>query len=266
MKIQESFSKADILEGLEHGEFVVHYQPIIDTSTHTIVAGEALIRWNHPKFGFLHPQSFIGLAEETGAIVQLGEFVLREACMQSVRWKKEDRQYYKVSVNLSLAQLSDTKFPQKTFRILTESGAEPEDVEFEITESMAMADPDITQNVLLQLKAFGMKIFLDDFGTGYSSLSHLRHFPVVGLKIDGQFVQASLYSDRDTKLMHSIILLAHALDLEVIAEGVESEEQLKLLKELDCHIVQGFYFTHALVHEEYAAWCELFLKDPTRCL
>jgi len=263
MKVQDSFSRADILEGLEHRQFVVHYQPIVDKKNDCIASAEALVRWNHPKLGFLHPKSFIGVAEETGAIAYIGEFVLREACKQSKAWKDEGHQFYRIAVNISLAQLSDWKFPQKTFRILNEVGVEPEDIELEITESMAMADPEATQHALLQLKSFGIKIYIDDFGTGFSSLSHLQHFPLDGLKIDGRFIQQSLYSDRDEKLMHSIILMGRALNMDVVAEGVETQEQLELLKGLDCHMMQGFYFTHALPHDEYKEWCTYFTKNPS---
>lgn len=253
----------DILEGLDYKQFEVYYQPIIDKENDRILSGEALVRWNHPRLGLLHPKSFITIAEETGAIVELGEFVLREACYHSRMWKDEGHSFHKVTVNLSLLQLSDRDFAKKTGDILKETGAHAEDLELEITESMAMVDPDITSFTLAELKKLGIRIMLDDFGVGYSSLSHLRQFPVDGLKIDGQFIQRSLQSARDSKIMQSIVLLARALDLHLVAEGVETEEQLTLLKEMECYNVQGFYFTHALPHQEYKEWCTYFVNNPS---
>lgn len=260
--MKETFTKSDILEALERKEFVVHYQPIVDKENSRIVSGEALVRWQHPRHGLLHPNSFIGIAEKTGAIRELGEYVLREACLRSKKWRDEGYPFYRVTVNISLAQLEDKQFPTKVRRIIEDTQADPDHITFEITESMAMADPDHTRSTLVALKAIGVRIALDDFGAGYSSLAHLRHFPVDALKIDGQFIKQSLYSERDCKLMQSIILLAKALDLHVVAEGVETEEQLHLLRKLDCTFVQGFYFTHALPHEEYREWCHLYSSDP----
>lgn len=262
MNRKDSFSKIDILEGLDRKQFEVYYQPIIDKEHDRILSGEALVRWNHPRLGLLHPKSFIAIAEETGAIIELGEFVLREACYHSRMWKDEGHSFYKVTVNLSLLQLSDKEFAKKVTDILKETGAQAEDVELEITESVAMVDPEVTSHTLAELKKLGVRIMLDDFGVGYSSLNHLRHFPVDGLKIDRQFIQRSLESVRDSKIMRSIILLAHALDLHLVAEGVETEEQLALLKEMECYNVQGFYFTHALPHHEYKEWCNYFVTNP----
>jgi EAL domain-containing protein (putative c-di-GMP-specific phosphodiesterase class I) len=262
MQQKDSFTKADIKEALELKQFEVYYQPIINKEKNCVISGEALVRWNHPRLGLLHPMSFIPVAEQTGTIFELGEYVLREACIQSKRWKDEGYPFFKVTVNLSLAQLSDMKFPSRVKQITQETGMNPADLELEVTESMAMIDPDVTRHTLLELKEAGIRIMLDDFGAGYSSLSHLRHFPVDGLKIDGQFIRHSLKSERDSKLMHSIILLARSLDLHIIAEGVETEEQLNLLKQMECYNIQGFYFTHALPHNEYKEWCTYFTEHP----
>lgn len=259
---KDTFTKTDILEGLERNEFEVHYQPIIDKEKGCVVSGEALVRWNHPRFGLLLPGRFIPSAEQDGAIHALGDFVLREACEQSKRWKNEGHPFYKVTINISLAQLSDMKFPGRVKQILAETGVNPRDLELEITESMAMIDPDSTKMIINELKDVGMRIVLDDFGAGYSSLNHLRNFPIDGLKIDGQFIRHSLLSDRDTKIMHSIILLAKALDLQVVAEGVETKEQLDLLTEMECNQLQGYYFTHPLPSREYEEWCDLFSRMP----
>jgi EAL domain-containing protein (putative c-di-GMP-specific phosphodiesterase class I) len=262
MLAQDTFSKEDILEGLTYGQFEVYYQPVIDKSRDTLIAGEALVRWNHPRLGFLHPISFIKTAEETGAMIALGEFVLRDACLQSRKWKTEGVPFYRIAVNISMSQLHDPKFSQRVLRILSETGVPAEDVEFEITETMAMKDPDLTEQTLRELKAMGVTIYIDDFGVGYSSLSHLRRFPVDGLKMDGQFIGSALYSERDQKLMYSIILMARALDLAIVAEGVETEEQIILLKSMECHTMQGFYFTHPLSARDYFEWCKYFSENP----
>jgi diguanylate cyclase len=262
MNSKATFSKADIREGLELKQFEVYFQPIIDTRKKEIVSGEALVRWNHPRLGFLHPMSFITDAEKTGMIMELGEFVLREACERIVEWKKSGHSFDSVSVNLSISQLSDMEFPKRVKQILKETGTTPQNLTFELTESVAMLDPEVTIGILIELKYLGVRIALDDFGAGYSSLSHMQHFPVDEIKIDGQFIQQSLKSDWGEKLMRSIILLTRALEVDVVIEGVETEEQLSLLQELDSAVVQGFYFTHALPADEYGEWCTYFIAHP----
>lgn len=262
MQQTDFFSKEDILEGVVQKEFEVYYQPIVDTSKQYVATGEALVRWNHPTRGLLHPASFIDTAERTGAIVELGEYVLHEACRQSKEWKDQGHTFYKVSVNLSLAQLSDKQFINKVFYILRETGIFPEDLEIEVTESTAIYDPEITRNTLMQLKGIGIHLILDDFGTGYSGLSHLGHLPIGGIKVDKLFVWQSMKSQWDANLLRSIILFARSLGLHLIAEGIETEEQLALLKNMGCEFIQGFYYTHPLPAKEYAEWCTLYRKYP----
>jgi EAL domain-containing protein (putative c-di-GMP-specific phosphodiesterase class I) len=206
--------------------------------------------------------SFINDAEKTGMIIELGEFVLREACNQSVEWQRLGHPFRCISVNLSISQLSDMEFPKRVKEILKETGAAPQNITFELTESVAMLDPEVTIGILIELKYLGVRIALDDFGAGYSSLSHMQYFPVDEIKIDGQFIQQSLKSGWGEKLMRSIILLTRALEVDVVIEGVETEEQLSLLLELESSVVQGFYFTHALPAEEYREWCTYFIAHP----
>ncbi len=262
MRKKDIFTKADIIEGLECKQFEVYYQPIIDKQNAKIVSGEALIRWNHPKLGFLHPASFITIAEDNGAIIPLGEFVLHEACSQSRKWKEAGHSFFKVTVNLSFAQVLDPGFTESTFRILEDTKIDPNDLELEITESMAMVDPDATRETVEKLQGIGVRIVLDDFGAGYSSLNHLHHLPFDGLKIDGQFIRQSLGSEKSSNLMQSIIRLAESIKINVVAEGVETKAQLDLLTTMGCHIVQGFYYTHPLPSHEYKEWCTYFLKTP----
>lgn len=253
------FSKADILRGLQLKQFEVYYQPIIDKKIGTIICGEALIRWNHPKLGLLHPDIFIPIAESNGAILALGDFVLLEACEQSKIWSNAGHSFYKVTVNLSFAQILEKDFVKNTISIITASGIDPHNLELEITETMAMIDQ---KDMIAKLQKLGVRIILDDFGTGYSSLSHLKYLPFNGLKIDRRFIKQSLESTRDSKLMHSIILLAQSIDLHIVAEGVETKEQLDMLEKMNCHTVQGFYFTHPLPSKEYSEWCTYFLRTP----
>lgn len=262
MKDRATFSKADIREGLVREQFEVYFQPIIDIQKNEIIGGEALVRWNHPKLGFLHPMQFIMDAEKTGLISAIGIYVLKEACLQSKRWKAAGYPFYRVSVNVSLAQLSDKEFVHDIKKVLKESGVRPQDVTLELTESIAMTDPDNTIGSLIEIKHTGVRIALDDFGSGYSSLSHLQYFPVDELKIDGQFIQAALTSDWTEKIMYSIILFTRALEIDVVIEGVETEEQLELLKNLKQPVVQGFYFTHPLPVDEYQEWCTYYMANP----
>lgn len=263
MQSKDFFSKEDILEGVTLKQFEVYYQPIIDTSRQHVVAGEALVRWNHPVQGLLHPGHFIDIAEKTGAIIELGEYVLYEACRQSKQWKEEGHSFHKVSVNLSLVQLSDKQFINKVFYILRETGIFPEDLEIEVTESTAIYDPEITRNTLMQLKGIGIHIVLDDFGTGYSGLSHLGHLPIGGIKIDKMFIWQSMKSEWDANLLRSIILFARSLGLHLVAEGVETEEQLEQVKNMGCDCIQGFYYTHPLPAREYEEWCDLYKRHPS---
>ena len=262
MKNKELFSKADIIEGLHLKQFEVYYQPIIDKQNDKIISGEALVRWNHPKLGFLHPASFIEIAEKNKAIIELGEFVLREACAQSRQWKDEGYDFHKVTVNLSFTQLLKKDFTKKTIQIIQESNIDPKDLELELTESVAMTDPVATRQILTKLQEIGVKITLDDFGTGYSNFSCLSSLPFDGLKMDGQFIQESLATERSSKLIRSIIDLARSINIHIVAEGVETKKQLNLLEEMDCHNVQGFYFTHPLPSKEYKEWCTFFLSMP----
>lgn len=257
-----TFSKGNICEGLEYNQFEVYYQPIIDILHNKIVSAEALIRWNHPKLGFLHPEQFITDAEKTGMIGALGTFVMKEACNQSVLWKKSGCPFYAVSLNLSLSQLSDSSLVQTMKSLIKETQVNPQDITLELTESVAMTDPEITITTLIELKHLGVSISLDDFGAGYSSLSHLQLFPVDELKIDGQFIQQSRKGPWGERLMRSISTFARTLGLDVVIEGVETEEQFQLVKEMKVRHVQGFYFTHALSAQDYKEWCMYYLSIP----
>lgn len=236
--------------GLEQNEFRVYYQPKVDVTNGHIVAMEALVRWEHPELGLLSPIEFIQLAEENGLIMQLGEWVLRESCAQNMRWQAEKLIDMRVAVNLSGYQLQHTALLETIRRVLSETGMSPNHLELEITESVIMQNPDFAVSVLNEVSNMGIHISIDDFGTGYSSLAHLKRFSVNTLKIDKSFVRDVDLSSTDAAIATAIIAMGNSLNLNVIAEGVETEAQFDFLKENNCHQVQGYLFSRPLPAEE----------------
>ncbi|MFH1026645.1 MAG: EAL domain-containing protein [Pseudomonadota bacterium] len=236
--------------GLEHDEFRLYYQPKIDVLTGQIVAVEALVRWEHPELGLLSPLEFIQLAEENGLIMQLGEWVLREACLQNMRWQREGVASIRVAVNLSGYQLQHQSLMTVVGLVLKETGMSPDHLEFEITESVVMQNPDFAVSILTQISALGIHISIDDFGTGYSSLAHLKRFSVNTLKIDKSFVNEVSINGTDAAIATAIIAMGNSLNLNVIAEGVETQAQYDFLKKNKCGQVQGFFFSRPLPSDD----------------
>ena len=232
--------------GLDRGEFRLYYQPKLDVSSDCIVATEALVRWQHPELGLLAPTEFIQLAEESGLIVDLGEWVLREACRQNMAWHQDGMQGLRVAVNLSGYQLQHCRLVETVRTILDETGMPGELLEFEITESVIMQNPDYAVEVLNEITNLGIHISIDDFGTGYSSLSHLKRFSVNTLKIDKSFVRDVENNSTDAAIASAIIAMGSSLNLKVIAEGVETEQQMDFLRENNCDQVQGFLISRPL--------------------
>jgi EAL domain-containing protein (putative c-di-GMP-specific phosphodiesterase class I) len=230
-------------KGLDRGEFRLYYQPKLDVSTGRIMAMEALVRWQHPELGLLAPTEFIQLAEESGLIMELGEWVLREACRQDVEWHDQGMHGLRMAVNLSGYQLQHTRLMDLVRTILVETGMPGDCLEFEITESVIMQNPDYAVSVLNDITALGIHISVDDFGTGYSSLAHLKRFTVNTLKIDKSFMRDVEKSTTDAAIATAIIAMGSSLKLKVIAEGVETEEQMEFLRENNCDQVQGFLFS-----------------------
>ncbi|MBC3885315.1 putative bifunctional diguanylate cyclase/phosphodiesterase [Undibacterium griseum] len=228
--------------GLERGEFSLHYQPKIDLVTHAVIGAEALVRWHHPQIGLIQPIEFIPLAEETGLILPLGEWVLSEACRQQVIWRNHGLPPLKIAVNMSSRQFRQDDLSERIARIIQDSGADPHQLTLELTESMVMQDVSSTLAALRSLKKLGLSISLDDFGTGYSSLSYLRRFPIDELKIDKSFINDIHVNPDDAAIASAIVAMGLSLGLNVVAEGVEKAEQMQLLKEMHCHQVQGYYF------------------------
>ena len=241
--------EADLRSALERNEFMLYYQPQVDLRTREIVGVEALIRWQHPELDMVPPARFIGLAEETGLIVPIGAWVIREACRQGRQWQTEGLGHLRISVNLSARQFGEHDLVECVAAALKETNLPPECLEIELTESLVMADVDHAIGVLRELKSLGIKLSIDDFGTGYSSLSYLKRFPIDVLKIDRSFVNDITIDPDDAAIVASIISLAHSLRLQVIAEGVETIEQLGYLRKHECDQIQGYFFSRPVPAE-----------------
>jgi diguanylate cyclase (GGDEF)-like protein len=240
--------ETDLRKALENREFVVHYQPILNMKTHQIIGFEALVRWQHPTKGLIPPAEFIPTAEETGIIVPLGYWVLDEASQQIRAWQK---QYpadppLTINVNLSTRQCGQPDLVQKVSEILKKNDLNPASLKFELTESLIVEESGSTAAMLSELREMGIQVQIDDFGTGYSSLSYLHTLPIDTLKIDRSFISRLGSKNDDTEIVHTILSLAHSLGMKVIAEGVETNEQLSSLQAMDCEFVQGFLFAHPI--------------------
>lgn len=231
-----------LYHALAQDEFVLHYQPRIELATGRITGVEALIRWNHPTLGMILPSRFIHLAEDSGMINAIGDWVLRTACMQMASWQTTGVPIRRVAINLSARQFKDAALAQQIRSVINEFNLSPDSLEVELTESMVIQDPVRTKVILNQLKSQGIRLAIDDFGMGYSSLSYLKRFPIDYLKIDKSFVQDIPYDEDDVAITKAIIALAKSLKLRVIAEGVETEDQRCFLQGHACEEGQGFLF------------------------
>jgi diguanylate cyclase (GGDEF)-like protein len=244
--------ETSLRRALERDEFILHYQPKLDLKSGVVVGAEALVRWRHPELGLVYPDRFIPLAEETGLIVRVGEWVLRTACAQNRAWQDAGLPPITVSVNLSARQFRQDGLFRMVARILSETGLRPEHLELELTESMVMHNVDAAISILNGLKEIGVRLSVDDFGTGYSSLSYLKQFPIGILKIDRAFVHDIRGAGRDDGLIaQAIISLGHSLKLRIIAEGVEDGAQLDFLKARRCDEAQGYLFSRPVPPEEF---------------
>ncbi|TVX94366.1 EAL domain-containing protein [Paenibacillus agilis] len=241
--------EADLRKAIQRNELIIYYQPQIHAHNSSLIGIEALLRWNHPIRGIISPSIFIPIAEESGLIVEISEWVMRQACLQMRKWQQEWELYIPVSVNLSTQQFHQNNLAQKVEQILLEVGLEAKYLELEITESMMM-DICRSTSTLQELKELGVRISMDDFGTGYSSLNYLKMFPIGKLKIDQSFIRDLTNSESDKAIVATIISMAHHLKMNVIAEGVETAEQLAFLKESGCDDIQGYYFSRPLPAKE----------------
>jgi diguanylate cyclase (GGDEF)-like protein/PAS domain S-box-containing protein len=240
-------------DALEREEFVLHYQPQIDLKTGRILGAEVLLRWQHPDLGLVSPAEFVHVLEDSGLVVPVGEWVLRMACTQVKVWEDAHLRPPQIAVNLSTRQFSQQNLIGKLAQILDETGLDPSRLELELTESLLTENINVTSAMLNELKMhIGLKLSIDDFGTGYSSLSYLKRFPLDALKLDRSFIRDVTTDSDDAVIVNSVISLAHDLRLEVIAEGVENEEQLAYLREYGCDRVQGYYFSEPLPAEDFS--------------
>jgi diguanylate cyclase (GGDEF)-like protein len=242
----------NLREALGRDEFVVYYQPQVSVGSRQLVGTEALVRWRRPDQGLVSPAEFIPLAEDTGLIVPIGEWVLRTACAQMKAWIDGGAAGLSVSVNISPRQFRHSNLVEMVRRELGETGLDPSCLEVELTESTVMKNPGSAVETLRALRDMGVKVAIDDFGTGYSSLSYLKTFPISTLKIDRSFVNNLATDTADAAIVKAIVALAHSLDLKVIAEGVETEDQLGLLHELGCDQMQGYLFSTPLPPDRFA--------------
>lgn len=250
--------ETDLRKALDRNEIQVYYQPIVELSSGCIAGMEALVRWRHPKRGLISPAQFIPLAEETGLITPIGNYVLKQACLQNISWVNKGLRPLNVSVNISASQFHHANFVQNVEKILLETGLHPSWLNLEITENVAMKNNSYIQDTISQLENLGLKISIDDFGTGYSSLSYLKRFHVHTLKIDQSFIRDVTRDDDNAAIVTALIAMSHQLKIQPLAEGVENEEQLYFLKRQGCSYIQGYVFSKPLPCNEFE---QLLIED-----
>jgi predicted signal transduction protein with EAL and GGDEF domain len=246
--------RADLQRAIENSEFELYYQPQVQASALELAGMEALLRWHHPERGMVPPDEFIPMAEGTGQIVVLSEWVLRTACQDARRLQLSSQTERTVAVNVSPLHFQKSGFVKTVQRILTETGLEPRFLELEVTEGLLLDNTEQAIDTLAELRALGISIAIDDFGTGYSSLSYLKRLPVDKIKIDKAFIRDLMADTRDAAIVDSIITMAHNLGMEVVAEGVETEAQHQFLLEHGCDSFQGFFFARPMPFERFTVW------------
>jgi len=252
--------ESSLRRAIHNEEFLLHYQPRVSVDSLAITGLEALVRWQHPQLGLVSPSEFIPLAEDTGLIVPIGEWVLRAACLQGRRWIEEGFAPIPIAVNISARQFHDRDLSQTVIRILEETGFSPKYLELELTESSIMQNEEFAASMLNQLKSMGVNISIDDFGTGFSSLASLKRLPIDALKIDQSFVREATTDPDDAALVMAIITLGHNLRLKVVAEGVETDDQLRFLQLLRCDEIQGYFFSKPVPADTLASLFDTQIK------
>jgi diguanylate cyclase (GGDEF)-like protein/PAS domain S-box-containing protein len=248
---QSFFLEQDLRKALVHKEFMVYYQPRVDSSTGEIIGAEALIRWNHPELGLVPPSDFISVAEETGMIIPIGQWVKKTVCEQLVKWRKSGISLVPISINISAQRFLQRDFSSHFGKLLEEYGLDGSLFEIEITENSLMRNEEYVKKTIAELKELGAKIYIDDFGTGYSSFSYLKTFKLDGIKIDQSFIRNISHDSDNESITAAMIQMAQLLHMDVVAEGVETEAELTILGELQCQHVQGFYFSKPVPTEEF---------------
>jgi EAL domain-containing protein (putative c-di-GMP-specific phosphodiesterase class I) len=262
--IQRQSVEGSLLRALEREEFRLHYQPRVNLATGAIAGVEALIRWHHPERGLIYPAEFVPIAEDSGLIVPIGRWVLREACREAGTWRTAGLGTVPIAVNVSAVEFRSAGFFDGIVGLLADADADAGTIELELTESVLMQDTENTSESMRALTDLGVRLTLDDFGTGFSSLSYLKRFSITTLKIDHSFVR-ELASDTDRTLVAAIIGLGRNLGQTVIAEGIETEGQAGVLRELDCHEGQGFHFCRPLAGDDFATFLAGFRdREPSQ--
>ncbi len=258
-KVERMSVETRLRMALNNGELSLSYQPQIRLPGLKVIGVEALLRWQHPELGTVSPATFIPVAEDTGLIISIGEWVLREACKQHFIWVEQGLPALRMAVNISGIQFKQPEFCGLVKRIIDESGIDPQYLELELTESVVMTHAEYTVQTLTELRALGVKLAIDDFGTGYSSLSYLRKFPLDRIKIDQSFIRHIKSTPANEAIVRAIIALGENLGLETIAEGVENAEELACIIGHHCHEVQGYYFARPLPANDFAGWFRHFI-------
>jgi EAL domain-containing protein (putative c-di-GMP-specific phosphodiesterase class I) len=252
--VQHLVIRNGLRRALERSEFSLYYQPQIDLISSAVVGAEAVTHWHHPELGMVSPANFIPIAEESGLIIPLGEWVLREACSQAVNWQKAGLPKFLLAVNLSAVQFRRGNVEQLVFDALDQSGLDPELLELELTETTLIQNVDQVLTTIKAPKRLGVKLAIDDFGTSYSSLSYLKRFNVDKLKIDQSFVRDLATDPDDAAIVKAIIQMAHSLNLQALAEGVENLEILERLDSILCDQAQGYHFARPMLADQFAAY------------
>lgn len=248
----------DLYHAIDNKEFVLYYQPIINLKNGRLIGVEALIRWIHPTKGMIPPMEFIPLAEETGLIYEICKWVFNTALMQKVSWEQQGYNYIKMSINVSGKRITHEKFLEDVNKCVLEAGVRCDEIQLEVTETAVIQDLEASMKILKKVKDMGMKIALDDFGTGYSSLTYIQKLPIDVVKLDRDFIKGISNNGQDKLIIQSIIRLVHDLNLEIVAEGIETKEQEAFLKQNHCDYGQGYLFSKPITKEEIE---ELFLKN-----
>ena len=255
--------ESSLRRAIENQEFVPYYQPVVNLMTGEVLGAEALVRWEHPEFGILPPAKFIGLAEDTGLILDIADFVIREACRQTRQWQEEGLGQLTIAVNVSARHFQQVEFVDQIMEVLRETRLDPTCLDLELTETSIMENAPQAAALLSDIRRLGVRVSIDDFGTGYSSLSYLKSLPIDNLKLDQSFVKGATTDPDDAALVMAIVTLAHNLRLKVIAEGVETEEQLAFLRLLRCDEGQGYLFGKPV---PAATFRSTMASDPRRKL
>ena len=252
--LEKTSIERDLRSAVLSNEFILHYQPQVDAEKNRVISTEALIRWKHPIIGLMPPMKFIDIAEESELIVEIGKWVIFQACSQMVQWRKDNIFIEKISVNVSTIQFLKTDMVETITTILEKTGCDPHHLEIEITESVLIQNKESMSKTLETLREIGVEFAIDDFGTGYSSLAYLKQLPFNTIKIDRSFVLEIPFNEDNIAITKSVIALGKSFNYKIIAEGVETKEQLEFLKELNCDLIQGFYYSKPMPAEDFAKY------------